>query len=210
MKKIILLVLTLTLLSLKPALNQQVYKLTVKQPPPLSIIIPEEVNIAVAEVVNLDNWLSVEGDASFVREWKFNNGTTIQTIDNPLYTISVGGLFYITVTNEFGCTILDSIVLDIVTGLEEIRPDPNNRQQIHVYPNPNTGEFDVVISDCQPGYYLELVNSAGVQILSRMLDCNNNDYLGTIRVPSVNPGVYYLLIKHAGQLIYRQKVIILK
>lgn len=210
MKKIVLLTLTVVLISLKPGLTQRAYKLTVNQPPPLSITIAEEVDGTVGEMVNLDSWFHVEGSGIYTRIWKFNDGSMVQPIDNPEYTIQGSGKFYLTVTNEYGCTALDSIVLNIVTGIDDINYERDKSHSIRIYPNPNTGEFDVVISDCQPGYYLELLNSAGVQILSGILQCNNNDYMGTIKVPSVDPGIYFLLVKLTGKLIFRQKVIILK
>jgi hypothetical protein len=102
MKKIVLLTFTVFLISLTPGFTQNAYKVTVKQPPPLSITIPEEVNGTIGEIVNLDSWFHVEGSGSYSRIWKFSDGSLVHTIDNPVYTILGSGIFYLTVTSEHG------------------------------------------------------------------------------------------------------------
>ena len=209
MKKLSILFIALVYLSLTPAFNQQVYKLTVKQPPALTITISESINETVGEVVNLDSWFHVEGTVAYNRIWKFWNGSKLQTVDNPIYTITSKGVFYLTVLNEYGCSVLDSITLNVITDIEDINSD-NNPRSIRVYPNPNAGTFDITISDCQPGSSVEIINSLGVRFLNKPLECNNNEYSGTIMMPAGESGTYYLLVKQDSKIIYRQKVIILK
>jgi hypothetical protein len=210
MKKLIIFILALVFLSSKTAFNQEAFKLSLKQLPPLTITISEAINATVGEVVNLDTWFQVEGGISYNRVWKFRHGSLLLTIDNPIFTITSDGVFYLTVINGNGCTVLDSIILNIVTDVGDIYPDKDNPQTIHVYPNPNTGTFDITISDCQPGSSVEIINSLGVQLLNKTLDCNNNEYSGMIMIPDSKSGTYYLLIKQNNKIIYRKKVIILK
>ena len=209
MKKLILFTFTIALFSPKPAFSQQVFKLGLKQPPPLTITISEIINATVGEVINLDTYFSVEGVITYNREWKFWNGALLQTIDNPLFTVTSGGMFYLTVISEYKCTVLDSITLNVITDIEDINADKDNPQSIRVYPNPNGGTFDIIISDCQLGFSVEIINSLGVQLLNKPLDCNNNEYSGTIVMPDRKSGTYYLLVKNGNKTIYRQKVIIL-
>jgi hypothetical protein len=210
MKWRILFIITISIISLETAFNQEVYKLNIKQPAPLSITISESVSGTIGEVINLDTWFQVEGETSYSREWKFRAGSLMQTLDSPIYTITSDGVFYLTITNDNGCTIRDSITLNILTNIEDITFGHANRQLIKVYPNPNTGEFEIFISDCQPGYFIQIINSTGILILSKMLDCNNNEFQEKIKMPVIESGIYYLILKQANRLIYRQKVIILK
>jgi len=209
MKKFIVFILILAFISLKPALSQQAYKLTVKQPPALTITLSETINAAIGEVVNLDTYFNVEGDNSFIRQWKFRSGSQLQTIDNPLFKITGDGVFYLTVTNAYGCSVLDSIDLNVVTGIEDLQ-NRENPQSIRVYPNPNAGTFDITISDCQPGFSIEIINSLGVRFLTKPLECNNNEYSGKIMMPAGESGTYYLLVKRDSRILFKQKVIILK
>jgi hypothetical protein len=209
-KKLIIFVSILAFVSLKTAYNQEVYKLTVKQPPTLIITLSEDINATIGEVINLDSLFYVAGNNSWYRAWKFWDGSQLQDIYDPLFTIPGNGVFYLTVTsNENGCSITDTVALNIVTGIKDISPDNNNRQSVHIYPNPNSGTFNVKISDCMPGFYIEIINSLGIQIFGRSLDCNNNEYHGTIELPVKEPGVYFLLVRQADKIIFRQKVIIL-
>jgi hypothetical protein len=185
-KKLIIFILALVFLSSKTAFNQEAFKLSLKQLPPLTITISEAINATVGEVVNLDTWFQVEGGISYNRVWKFRHGSLLLTINNPIFTITSDGIFYLTVINGNGCTVLDSIILNIVTDVGDIYPYKDNPQTIHVYPNPNTGTFDIKISDCQPGFSVEIINSLGVQLLSIVLDCNNDEYSGTIISFSIN------------------------
>jgi hypothetical protein len=209
MKKLFIFILALTFLNAETAYNQETFKLSLKQPPLLIIAISEELNATLGQVINLDTLFSVAGSVSYTREWKFWDGSLLQTINNPVLTLSKNGVFYLSVTNENGCTALDSFAFNLATGTEDIDIG-RNRQSIHVYPNPNTGTFDIKISDCQQGYSVDIINSLGVQLLNKTLDCNNNEYSGMIMIPDSKSGTYYLLIKQNNKIIYRQKVIILK
>jgi hypothetical protein len=95
-KKILIFTLTIALFSLKTSFNQQVHKLSIKQPPPLTIIISEAINATVDEIVNLDAWFHVEEDISCNWELKFRDGSLFHTIDNPLFTITRSGDSYLT------------------------------------------------------------------------------------------------------------------
>ena len=208
--KFIILTVIGTLLSLSSSFGQEVFKLTIKQPPPLTITISEGIDASKEEVVNLDTLFNVEGNISYAREWKFNDGVQLQTVDNPIVTLTTNGVFYLTIVDENGCTAIDSIALNVATDIKDIYSDQDNQASIHVFPNPNSGTFNILISDCLPGYSAQVLNSLGVQLLNRDLNCNNNDYRETIILPRNEPGMYFLLIKKDKRIVYTKKVIILK
>jgi len=209
-KKLIFFFITLTFVSSKPAFSQEAFKVGLNQLPPLIITISEEINAAIGKVVNLDTCFHVEGDLSYYRMWMFWDGVNYSAIDDPILTLPSTGVFYLTVIDENWCTTIDTITLSVITHQEDIYIDKENNQSIRVYPNPNTGSFDILISDCQQGYSIHIFSSLGVQLLNRSLDCNNNEYSGKIIMPTREPGLYFLLVKQGNKNVYSQKVIILK
>ncbi len=208
MKKLIFLAFSIALLNVAPAFNQEVFKIAVVQPPLLSLTISGPLSVDEGVEINLDTLFQVVGEISYLREWKFNDGVQILSIANPILTLNENGVFHLTIIDENGCTYLDSIALNIITDIGEILPD--NPLNIQVYPNPNKGSFEVLIPDCLPGYSICVINSIGVQVLNKNLECNNSEYLETIVIPLGESGLYYLLVKKDKIIIYKQKVIILK
>ena len=209
MKKLLPFALALTLFSVKTAFNQQVYRLHISQPPPIHITTVETINAPVGTLVNLDTLFHVQGNITYNWEWKFWDGAQLEIIDNPIRTLSKNGVFYLTVVDKYGCTTIDSVTFDVATGIGNDHFNPN-QPSIKVYPNPNTGTFDIKISECLPGFTLQLINSIGVPILYSPLDCNRNEISEMITIPGGKPGIYYLMVKKDNTIIYRQKVILLK
>jgi hypothetical protein len=218
MKKLIFFVLTIFFFSLKPAYNQQAYWLGI-QPPPFILIdfYPDDTiyrtGDEIGEEVNLDDLFTVYSQGiEYTRQWKFRQGSLVTVIEDPLITITGNGVFYLTVINDYGCSFYDSIYLYIqtTTNTKDIKYDRGNSQTVRVYPNPNLGTFDITLSECQQGYTVEMINSTGVQLLNQKLECRNNEYSGTIIMPAVRSGIYYVLVKKDNTIIYRKKVIILK
>lgn len=209
MKRLFIVILVTALFGIETSFSQEVYQLSVIQPPLLSLTVSGPLSVDEGVEINLDTLFLVVGEISYVREWKFNDGVQIQSIDNPILTLTENGVFHLTIIDENGCTTIDSISLNVITGLEDLQSDQENLLNIQVYPNPNTGTFDILIPDCLPGYSIQILNSVGVQILNRNLECNTRDYNETIILPRKEPGMYYLLVKKNKKILYKQKVIIL-
>jgi hypothetical protein len=92
-KKYIIFLLTLTLLSSKTAFTQEAFRLNIKQLPPLTISVTDSINASVGQAVNLDSMFHVSGDISYSREWKFWDGVQLQTVANPVFTVTKKGVF---------------------------------------------------------------------------------------------------------------------
>jgi hypothetical protein len=207
MKKLILFAFTIFFLSLKPVFSQQSYELGIQMPNIILIdLYPDDTiyltDDEIGEEINLDEFFTVYSQGiSYTRQWKFRSGSTIQTLDDPWFTLTNDGVLYLTIINEYGCSYYDSIFLSIeTTGIEDIKYNRGNTQSINIYPNPNSGTFDVIISECQPGFTIEMINLAGVQLINQILECSNNEYSGKIIMPSIRSGTYYILVKKAAGL----------
>ena len=78
----------------------------------------------------------------------------------PTITVTVGGVYSVTVTNSDGCTATDAVVVNVITSVE----DPSSKLRITVFPNPTN---DVVYITCEGGATLSarVVNVLGEQLL---------------------------------------------
>ncbi|MBE0674148.1 MAG: T9SS type A sorting domain-containing protein [Bacteroidales bacterium] len=208
MKIILLFSLILALSGLRTSYSQEVFKLNINQPPPLIVNAYGSMDATVGERINLDTLFVVEGDVYYSREWKFWDGLLLESVNDPVFTLTCNGVFYLTVVDANSCTAFDSVSVTIATGIMPVFYD-RDPGTVDVFPNPNTGSFDFVISDCQPGYSIEIINSLGIIVLNMPLDCNNDEYSSTITMLSGKPGIFLLLIKHNGEIVYRQKVVVL-
>lgn len=210
MKNLLLFSLIFALFSFKSVTGQQVFKLNIKQPQLFMYNISKAISANEGEVINLDTLLHVEGDISYSQEWLFYDGIQTHSINTTLLTLTTNGVLYLTIIDENGCTTIDSVVVSVITDIGDIPFDPNNTQNIKVYPNPNDGTFKIHISDCLPGYSIQVINSLGIQLLNKNIECNNTGYLGTIIIPDKKPGIYFLLVKNDDKTIYKHKVIVHK
>jgi len=210
MKNLLLFSLIVALFSFKSATGQQVFKLNVDQPPPFTYSICDAIIANEGELINLDTLLHVEGDISYFPEWSFYDGIQTHSINNTLLTLTTNGVLYLTIIDENGCTNIDSVVVSVITDIGVIPFDLDNTQNVKLYPNPNDGSFTIHISDCLPGYSIQVINSLGIQILNKNLECNNTGYLGTIIIPNKEPGIYFLLLNNENKTLYKQKVIVYK
>ncbi len=190
-------------------LSQEVFTLSLNQPPSLNLSISDTIFSTQGTLIDLDTVYVVDGGIAYTREWSFNNGSETVPLLNSLVTASVEGVYYLSLIDEFQCTTLDSVALsfDLSTGV--ISAEPNIDLQIQLYPNPNAGVFELVITNGLPTCHLEVVNASGIPIYSSIIYCNKFTHREVVSLTPIKPGLYFVLIKHNKSIIYRHKIIIL-
>jgi hypothetical protein len=188
--------------------SQEAFKVNVHQPAPFTIQLTREVDAMSGAIVDLDGLFEVEGNTDYYRVWTFWDGMSSQAIDDPLYTVTGDGFFCIYVVNENQCSVLDTVILNLITGIDGIY-EKNRSQYIDIYPNPNSGTFNLKINNCEPGYSIEVINTLGVHLLSKSLDCKTDQLMGPVSFTLSKPGIYYLIIRDQGKIVISKKVIIL-
>lgn len=208
MKRIILF--SLVILFFTPGLvfPQELFTLTIDQPPVLILSISENIYTEQGVVIDLDTLYSVEGEISYVSEWKFFNGIETQVLDNPIVNITVEGIIYLSLIDENECTTMDSVAISFGNPTGEIPKQIDNLYRLEVYPNPNTGEFELVIPDCRPFYSIQVYNSLGIRIYSVHPDCQKGEHRELIVLPADMTGMYLLVVKRNRNIIYKQKIIV--
>lgn len=133
-------------------------------------------------------------------QWAFNGTPITGATSQNLAPINGNGQYTVTVTNASGCTGTSAIYNYNNLGLEENTPD-----LISVYPNPVsgngtlqltsekviTGEVSMVIYDARGAISLQL---------------NASELPGSITLPNLRPGIYFLDIKTENGQLKRLKI----
>lgn len=135
-----------------------------------------------------------------VTSWEPANGTLpnvrvdmlrLRSSDNTVLAATHGRGFYTT-------------VYDLPTSTKENRP-----KNVTVYPNPSDGIFTLTFESIIQGRVdVEVLNSAGQQVIRRMFtaDGNSRQVLDLRAEPA---GVYFLSVKRDGKQAYQSKLVVL-
>ena len=95
------------------------------------------------------------------------------------------GLYTVTVTDINGCTISDTITVNLVTSIENIK----HLAVIKIFPNPNNGNFIIKIDG-------EVSNTINVHIYNisgqKIYEDKINSKTKSIFLPNIKDGVYFI------------------
>ena len=121
----------------------------------------------------------------------WNTGATTPTITIPQGSIT--SVYYVTVTNSFGCSDSDTILVTVAacTGIEEL---DGNDGTVLLYPNPNRGLFNLVVDI--PGAenaQIEIINTQGRTVYNATIK-NAIAYKEVIDLSGNASGIYYVRV----------------
>ncbi|PLX07912.1 MAG: hypothetical protein C0596_09245, partial [Marinilabiliales bacterium] len=120
-------------------------------------------------------------------EYLWNDDSTDQTLE-----VSNSGWYYVTVTNEFGCTDNDSIYYDFVSGIE-ISEMP---VEFVVYPNPTHGKFVIETSSTlASNIQIDILNSLGQHIRT----VETQDIFIELDISEYESGLYFVRVLRNGE-----------
>lgn len=117
------------------------------------------------------------GNAGATFNW--SNNETTQTI-----TVADEGVYYVTVSNSFNCSSVDSVTVLIRTGISG-----DNISGIRVFPNPVKDQF-YLVSDNEKLERVELYNSIGALVQRRFSDQQSI----TVNTNFLPKGYYFLKV----------------
>lgn len=124
--------------------------------------------------------------------YQWNTGATTPSITIPQGSIT--SVYYVTVTNSFGCTDSDTILVTVAacTGIEEELD--GSEGTVLLYPNPNRGLFNLIVDI--PGAenaQVEIINAQGRAVYNATIN-NTAGYKELIDLSGNASGIYYVRV----------------
>ncbi len=119
-------------------------------------------------------------------------------------TVGIAGSYSVEVTNSFGCTSSDTIVVSLATGLRSLS---GNITGLTVYPNPNNKVFAIDFMVQQKGNTaVTITNIIGEVVYSQDLADFSGKYTNKISLESSSSGIYCVKIQ-SGESTQTMKVV---
>ena len=177
--------------------NMAIATVTITQPTALSIV-----SHTIPDVGNClgSAWVDASGGTPGYNYSWIPGGNTTDSIHNRC-----PGSYCCTVTDAHGCVDSVCITITSTAGVDNILSASG---EINVYPNPNNGQFTVVLSEgTSTGSSIEIYNVLGQDIKSEKLKTNST----VINLSNQANGVYlYRVLEENGNLVGSGKLIIQK
>ncbi|GEM_PF-2464814 len=126
------------------------------------------------------------GSGYALYEWQ--DGSQEQTFE-----ATQAGWYWVSVTDEHGCSATDSVYISEIVGIKTTQPNP----AFHVYPNPSRGHLKVLLYDCSGTGRMEVFNMLGEMVYRRKIPSNPPSQM-QIDLSSIGSGVYLMRIFHRG------------
>ncbi len=129
--------------------------------------------------------------------YNWSNGAMTQTI-----TVSTSNVYTVTVTNTFGCTASDNVVVNVVICPGTDEPALRN---VSVFPNPTSGALTVQFAELpSKTTHLTVVNAVGQVVLAKQQVADLNTSLDLSNLPK---GLYLLRLQ-SGTSIRSVRVVV--
>ena len=114
---------------------------------------------------------------------------------NQTYNARSEGWYWVTVTDDNGCSATDSVFIEEVVG---IFPGETGRE-IYIYPNPARNVCRIIFRGNRDLNNLEIIDLVGKLVYSRRLDQTQAREL-ELDLSVLDPGVYFLRLNLSGKL----------
>ncbi len=135
-------------------------------------------------------------------QWQFNS-VDIPGATGQSYSAVQTGLYTVLVYDEHGCKNSASYFVQIV-GIDDV----TNGVAISIFPNPNTGSFEIELpAEFQSGTSIDIQNALGQVVYSAAGATPDGKY--HVQLPPIQPGIYLVQIR-ADDTFLKEKILIIQ
>lgn len=159
-------------------------------PLPVVNLGPDTLTIASGQVITLN---AGAGFSSYL----WSTGATTATIST-----GAAGVYYVSVTDGNNCQGADTIVINIITGIDAA----NAADLLVVYPNPSNGIFQMVIDQALADFEIKIFNNIG-KVVAEDRQSNTSFYQRNFDLREQAAGLYILKFTTANKSITRMLII---
>jgi uncharacterized membrane protein len=180
-------------------------RLSVKRPVQITLNTKDNLEAEKNEFIDLDTTFSVKGNIPYTHSWKVKTDNGYIGISKDAKIIS-DSTFYLFIIDAQGCSYADSVTVK-VKSTTDIN-DQEISDQINIYPNPNRGEFRVIISGGNGKYAYGIIDATGKKAFDGIIDCATEECIFDVSLGDIKPGVYTLLIEKNGVFMGQKRFIV--
>ena len=174
--------------------KSQIYiNVPINQPPVLVADAGTDAAIASGNSIQIGGSpAATGGTAAYTYSWSPATGLSNTTIANPVASPSTLTIYTLAVTDANGCNDISTVTIDITTGINEKNLDI----AVNIYPNPNDGNFTLVINgNNETVLDIEIVNTSGQIVFNEKLNKINKKFERQLNVSGYSKGIYTIKIK---------------
>lgn len=141
-------------------------------------------------------------------QWYLNN-YPILGATNRSYIIEEDGEYFVEVSNSYGCKTYSESKYMVANDIEEVDEYINNSVSIKIYPNPNSGNFNIQFdaTSFEDQIYYKITNIAGITIQSGTIE--SQEKIKNINLGKSTEGIYFIQIISTDNS-YTSKILIKK
>ncbi len=131
------------------------------------------------------------GNGPFTFTW--SNGATTSSISGL-----TNGIYYVTVSDFYGCTVVDSVHISTLSNILE-----NKEFNVELYPNPVSNEL-IIVYPFQIDSNIEIYDAKGSKIITHELKEQTNKF--SLNVTNLSKGIYTLRIITPSKIFVRKYI----